>query len=186
MRLEDDSDMKIAGQVPKDGHDALEGEVDAFVREKTNGNIERAQKAGKLFAQALTSADQDSTVYFGIGEMDDAVTLRQRRILFSYIVNRVIAELAPNSIVAQAALSSFYEQTRKASEEIYQQINDSLAFSLYIFSYRSAGDMKAAARVFAQLCGKEGDRVFIQYGQELGAFFARFCTETILALEMVH
>ena len=132
----DDSDIKIVPDKPSKVFDMSEGAAYAFIREKTNGNMEKARALGKRFAGELT-AGRTGVAQFGVGAFDDQDTLAQRNVLFAFIVGRVIEEMAPNSIVAQSAMSAFYETIERTSPEIYQQISDSAALSLYIFSARS-------------------------------------------------
>ena len=132
----DDSDIKIVPDKPSKVFDMSEGAAYAFIREKTNGNMEKARALGKRFAGELT-AGRTGVAQFGVGAFDDQDTLAQRNVLFAFIVGRVIEEMAPNSIVAQSAMSAFYETIERTSPEIYRQISDSAALSLYIFSARS-------------------------------------------------
>ena len=95
----DDSDIKIVPDKPSKVFDMSEGAAYAFIREKTNGNMEKARALGKRFAGELT-AGRTGVAQFGVGAFDDQDTLAQRNVLFAFIVGRVIEEMAPNSIVA--------------------------------------------------------------------------------------
>ena len=181
-----DSYIKIFPDKPSKVFDMSEGAAYAFIREKTNGNMEKARALGKRFAGELT-AGRTGMAQFGVGAFDDQDTLAQRNVLFAFIVGRVIEEMAPNSIVAQSAMSAFYETIERTSPEIYRQISDSAALSLYIFSARSTpGDETAAGEVFARLCGREGDALFVAYGRELAGYFMDHCTREAICVKMIR
>lgn len=182
----DDSDMKIAPDRPSEIFDSSEGAANAFVREKANGNMAKAHALGKQFAAELTAENRGVTL-FGVGAFDDANTLVQRKIMFAYVVNMVIEGMAPNSIVAQSAMSSFYDSVQASFPDIYRIITDSEAFSLYILSVRSSPeDPCAIGRVFARLCGKEEDPLFVRYGCELAEYFTMYCTQISLKAQLIR
>lgn len=182
----DDSDMKIVPNDPSELFDSSEGAATAFLRETQNGNMEKARKLGAELAAELSAGDR-GIVNFGVGAYDDESTLLQRRVLFAYVVNQVVEDLAPASIVAQSAMSSFYDCLQKASPDVYEKITDAAVFSLYILSVRNAPDDPCAiGRVFAQLCGREADPVFVRYGCELSNYFAMYCTQLVLRVQLVR
>ena len=97
----DDSDMKIAPNDPSELFDSSEGAATAFMRETQNGNMEKAKQLGAQFAAELSAGDR-GIVNFGVGAYDDGATLLQRSVLFAYVVNQVVEDLCPASIVAQS------------------------------------------------------------------------------------
>lgn len=182
----DDSDMKIAPNRMSKVFDTSEGAASAFVHEKSNGNMDKARKLGQQFAAELTAPMKGVTL-FGIGAFDNKRTMAQRKVLFAYIVNRVTQDMAPNSILAQSVLSSFYESVQQRSAELYELINDSAAFSLYILAHRSShGNPASIGRVFAQLCDRDEDPVFIRYGTELSNYFMMNCTQVTLRIQLIR
>lgn len=98
----------------------------------------RARSGSSLPAEL--TADERGIVWFGIGAFDSAETLSQRKVLFSYLVGRVIEDMAPNSIVAQSAMSAYYDELQRVSGETYGLVSDSAALSLYILAGRSSPD----------------------------------------------
>lgn len=182
----DDSDMKIVPNDPSELFDSSEGAATAFLRETQNGNMEKARKLGAQFAAELTAGDR-GIVNFGVGAYDDESTLLQRSVLFAYIVNQVVEDLASASIVAQSAMSSFYSCLQQDSPQVYERITDAAVFSMYILSVRSAPDDPCAVgNVFARLCGREGDKVFVRYGCELANYFNMYCTQLVLRMQLVR
>lgn len=181
----DDSDMKIASHHMNKTVDMSEGAANTFVREKSNGNTEKARRLGKQFAAELTTTRKGATL-FGIGAFDNQRTMDQRKVLFAYIVNRVTNDMTPNSILSQSVLSSFYESVKQQSEELHELITDAAAFSLYILAHRSSpGNAEEIGKVFAQLCDREEDPVFIHYGAELSNYFIMYCTQLMLRMQLI-
>lgn len=182
----DDSDMKIVPDKPSELFDSSEGAASAFVRERDNGNMEKARLLGIRFAGELTAETKGASL-FGTGEPEPLQIQEQRKILFSYIVHSVVNDIAPNSIVAQSAISAFYETVNGISPEIYAMITDSAVYSLYIHSDRTApGDANALGRVFAHLCGRAQDEVFIRRAEQLVAYLIAYCTQVALAAQMIR
>lgn len=182
----DDSDMKIAPERISDVFDSSEGAANAFVREKNNGNMEKARGLGKQFANELTVENKGATL-FGVGAFDNENTILQRRVVFSFIVSRVVEDMAPNSMVAQSVISSFHESVRDISPEIYDSVTDSAAFSLYALAGRSlSDDAKAIGKVFARLCEREDDVLFVRYGSEIVNYFIMYCTQLVLRAQLVR
>ena len=181
----DDSDMKIAPDRISKVFDMSEGDANAFVREKSNGNMDKARKLGQQFAAELTAPMKGVTL-FGIGAFDNQRTMDQRKVLFAYIVNLVTQDMAPNSILAQSVLSSFYDSVQYQSTELHELITDSAAYSLYILAHRSSpGNPEEIGKVFAQLCDRDEDPIFIHYGAELANYFMMYCTQLTLRMQIV-
>ena len=186
MPVFDDSDMKIVPDDPSEVFDTGEGAANSFAREKATGNMEKAKCLGQDFAAEITAGEK-GIVWFGCGEYDDELTIAQRQVMFAYIINKVIEDMAPNSIVAQSALSSFYETVQSALPEVYERITDSAAFSMYILSDRAAPDDPCAiGRVFARLCGHGKEALFERYGCELAEYFTMYCTQLLLRIHLIR
>ena len=182
----DDSDMKIAPNDPSELFDSSEGAATAFMRETQNGNMEKAKQLGAQFAAELSAGDR-GIVNFGVGAYDDGATLLQRSVLFAYVVNQVVEDLFPASIVAQSAMSSFYDCLRRDAPQVYERITDNAVFSQYILSVRSApGDPNAIGKVFARLSGRENDNLFVRYGCELSNYFTMYCTQLVLRMQLIR
>ena len=152
----DDADMKIADGSFR-GHtaeDPAEAVARQFLRQKQSGNIEKARALGSTFAGMLLSlaSPQESA------HDRSMLEAHHRLLLCSYIVNRVIADYAPDSLLAQTSLQVFYKDIEEQSDALYRQINDLAAFSLYMLWERSgSSDEQEIGRIYARLCNREGD-----------------------------
>ena len=145
---ENDSDVKI---FPTSGRSAApqpdDDGADEFVRERDNGNLEKAKRLGRLFARHLRHLWRPG---------DTAAVLLQKKILYGYVVAKVIEKRSPNSVLEQAALGEFYREIRSRSPQEYDSIQDSVAFTKYLLSEHSPGDERFGG-VFAEQCGRKGD-----------------------------
>ena len=112
--------------------------------------------------------------------------LAQRRILFSFVAGRAIDELTPKSILADTAVSVFYDVI-KEKPVVYGEINDAAAISLYMLTSRAPGlDACAVGRVFAKLCGREGSRLYAKMGSGLCLFYYDCMKQAIEKTEFVQ
>lgn len=175
----DDDDIKIAGQEKAASlADSAEETARLFLQHKNSGNIEKARQLGKNFATAIIRADNSPLWPEG-----PPVTQReyhQKLLLYSYIVNRVIAEDSPNSLLAQTSLNVFYSEIESSSKKLHQHVSDMAAFSLYILCERSPSrDESEIGSIYADLCDYEGDQRVIVEGN---AFYRRmlgYCRDKI-------
>ena len=176
-----DDDIKIApedlsklfiGQNP-----AADDNIHLFLQQRTNGNTARARELGKQYVEALidcvwTRPPEDVT---------GADFELQLKLLFAYAVHRVVTDHAPNHIVADAILGSFYEHLEDADPILFKVINVNAAFSLYMYLHRS-GDEKAetVGQTFSGLCnaGEHSDCVII--GETAYARFFGTCAQMLL------
>ncbi len=185
VTTEGDEDMKIAGglSAPGPAEELSEAEQSAlaYMRQKEAGNVDRARELGRKFADAL--ADETARA------RPDAEPLRvhHRVVLFSYIVNRVITELSPNSIIAQTALNIFYDRLEERSAELAEDVRDMAAFSLYILCERSGANAEdEIGRIYARLCGHEDETAFVDEGNALYRRCYDLCGEMHARTEYVE
>lgn len=176
-----DEDMKIApghfsGSRPPE--DIAELAAQDFLRQKKSGNIDRARDLGKRFALALL--DGENGPLKGELEGQSPQVQHHQFLLYSYVVSHVIADHSPNSILAQTSLNVFYSEVENVSADLYRHVSDMAAFSLYILFERSRDRAEdEIGRIFAELCGAEGDRQLIDYGNRLYDQLYRYCVDEI-------
>lgn len=175
----DDEDIKIAGdRFPKPSVDASELAAREFLRQKESGNVDRARELGKLFARAVLGVESGPLA----GEMSGKPMQVQHHLylLYTYVVNRVIAEYSPNSILAQTSLNVYYSEIEGASPALHTHVSDMAAFSLYILCERSKNRTDdEIGRIFAELCGLDNQAELREYGNQLFRKFYDACAEKI-------
>ncbi len=171
----DDSDMKIMPQpgqnIPVDdgGDDAAQ----EYVREKENGNMAKAHSLGKLFASDIL--DKNGTYLFGLSETESLLMAKHRRILFCFVIDRILDENCPNQLLSQAALNVFYDEIKNTEPEFYDDMNASGAFSLYLIAVRSETPSVNIGKAFAELCQVEDNEPIQQMAEHLYDYFVSHC-----------
>ena len=184
MRLEDDRDMKIAG----DDFEPVEpraGEVDngdaaLLEQEKENGNLSRARRLGAILAEEVSAVEGDSPT-------ENSALLTQRRILLAFAVEVGLDALLPNGLTAQTAQTIFYDTLRATAPQFYDDLQASGAFSFYYLCVRDGRQVEErVGETFASLCGKKGDPACEQTGRELFRRFSGQVKRFVDTLEFVR
>jgi len=172
---DEDGDMKIAGANYKKtaAEDPAETEAKLFLRHRETGNIEKARALGKKYAYAIMEAAPPVSP-----DNSSQVEYCQQIVLCAFLVTRVIVENSPDTIIAQTGIHAFYDELNSQSADLYQNTGDLAAFSLYTLWERSrTKDMDELGRIYAKLCGMEGDARAIAEGNALGRRFYAACLE---------
>ena len=120
-----------------------------FVRERDNGNLEKAKRAGNKMARRMRFLWRPG---------DSAPLHDQKKVLFAYAAAKAIEKHCHTSVLTQSVLSEFHHAVQANSRRDYDLIQDSVAFTKYLLSERSGKD--ALGGVFAELCkDKENDKL---------------------------
>lgn len=181
MSMREDDDVKIAPSSFAGKHvnvDSGEEAARQFLEQKECGNIDKARELGRCYADAI--------IHIETGPVASAEKPRTQRelhhqiLLYSYIVNRVIAEHSSNSIVAQTCLNVFYSEIEAASDKLHKHVSDMAAFSLYILCERSPGrsDDEIGA-IYAELCDFDGNEEKINDGDAFYKRVYKFCLDKL-------
>ncbi len=169
-----DEDMKIASPgnfSPSKSEDSGELAAEQFLQQKQLGNISRARKLGLQYAQILL--DKPPSLF---EPTTDQLLLHHQYLLFSYAVNRAIAEGSPNSILAQTSLNVFYATVEESSPELAEHLRDTGAYSLYILCQRShIRSLDKIGGVYAELIQRPDDPVAIEHGNTLYQNYMTYC-----------
>ena len=185
MGMYEDDDIKIApNSFSEKAHMIDLGEEAArqFLEQKENGNIEKARILGKSFAGDIVHIEDGP-----LKQLDKPRTQRELHhqiVLYSYVVNRVIAEHSPNSIVAQTCLNVFYTAIESASKELHKHVSDMAAFSLYVLCERTPNRNDDQIGVtYARLCDFEGASDVIEDGNEFYKRVYDYCWDKLIDIE---
>ena len=151
-----DSDIKIApedlSQLDYRENPAADDNIALFLRQRTLGNTNRARKLGEKYVADLL----DCVWTKAPAGLSQEVFEKQLKLLYSYTVHRAIEDYSPNHIVADTALSRFYERLEEADVALFNEINESPAFSMYLFLHRSKEETaQTIGKTFASLCSKK-------------------------------
>lgn len=163
-RIENDDDMKIAGEVqPQKPDDAAK-----WSAHKACGNIDRAHRLGKILAQHLITLQDD----------DPAIELQQQ-MLFAFTMDTVGPMLLPDELLTQTARGTFFGRLRDLLPDFEDTLHRLGAFTFYrlcIDGYDVSNlPAEKVGAVFAALCGEaedaaveaEGARLFREYLERL-------------------
>ena len=176
----DDSDMRIAGDHPSrellaDDHG------DEAVRERENGNLERARQLGALMAGEVWSLDSENA-----NPPESLQVAEQRRLLFAFAAAAGFDFFTPTPLCAHTALGSFYDTLGREAPALYEGVERSFAFSFYFLHLRrEEHPAQGVGQTFAMLCGQEGDTAFIDRGAALYQSFLSIIRERANAMGFV-
>lgn len=170
----EDEDIKIYGgpkaePAPKRTEDDGAAE---FVRERDNGNLQQAKQLGALLSRRLHRLWR-----FG----DTPEELQQKKTLYTFVATKVIGERCPSSLLGQAALAEFGRGVQAISQQDFESIQDSVAFTKYLLSQRKGVD--AVGRTFADLCGRKDDTHLQTKGTQL---YYRYTSDCLKLYNRFH
>ena len=177
----DDADIKIApksfSSAPKDEASAKD-EAEEYLRQKSAGNIERARGLGERYA-ALVIAEASESLDSRPAKLAEELRTHHRLLLLTYVINRAVAELSPNSLLAQTTLNVFYsELEKKAPKLLSKYIQDMGSYSLYVLCERSHNCLKdEIGRIYARLCADKDNPLLIDEGNRHYRQYYAACKE---------
>lgn len=173
MRLDDDSDMKIAGDDFDDAEDTAEAAEESVEetallldQEKKNGNLNRARRLGAIMADEVSAVEGDNDPLQETAENHALPT--QRRILSAFAVEVGLDAYLPNQLVAQTAQNIFYNTLHITAPAFYDDLQESGAFSFYYLCFRDGRQVeKRIGETFATLCGRKDDEEYTRLGSAI-------------------
>lgn len=186
--LDDDSDMKFADDLSElaaaFSSDDSEETARRFRAHRDNGNLERAQRIGRLLANELLQ--KESAALWGIDDVESMLMIRQRKLLFVFVADQVLEELLPDSLLAQSAQNTFYNKLKRVEPALYDAVRADGAFSLYLVCCKDGlTDCDGIGKVFAGLVGRAEDYVIRQFGETLYKYFRDVCEKIVAAERMI-
>jgi len=164
-RMDDDSDMKIAGVSDSAASDsAMDPEsIDAYDRMRRSGELSRARRLGASLADCI----EDVFKSLAIKSSDETVLLHSKLLVIFSAVAAMESDL-PNPMLARTALNVFYDTLKKDSPELYDSMSVTGAVTFYYLEYRKLGVMPAdIGGKFAMLCGREEDDALMSLGLDV-------------------
>ncbi|MCL2857487.1 MAG: hypothetical protein FWE19_07220 [Oscillospiraceae bacterium] len=176
----EDADMKIAPRSFSGGRreeTAGQDEAENYLRQKSAGNIELARELGERFA-ALLMAEASGNFDPWPAELAGGLRAHHRLLLLTYVVNRAVAELSPNSILAQTTLNVFYSELEEKAPQLDKYIRDMGSYSLYVLcerSHRRTDD--EIGKIYAGLCADKDNSTLIEEGNRCYHEYYTACKE---------
>ena len=172
-----DDDMKIVGSMPERTADAGETEAASYERHRDNGNLKKAVVLGRRLAEELLKPD--SAAMIGKDEQESLLIIKNRRILFAFVADMVLAMKTPDSIVAESAQDAFYSHVRENDPELYGYIEKASEFSMYLACGRDKKSAASIGKTFARLVGMPERRLIEMFGSELYDYYFYFCSKLV-------
>jgi len=175
----EDSDMKIAPDSFSAGlvdEAAADSEAEDFLRQKSAGNIRLARDLGERFA-ALLIAEAGENFDPWPTELAGELQAHHRLLLLTYVVNRVVSERSPSSILAQTTLNVFYSNLEEKAPHLDKYIRDMASYSLYVLHDRSQGSTDEIGKIFAHLCADKDNPGLIGQGNRYYQEYYTVCIE---------
>lgn len=166
MNAEYDDDIKIYDR--KSSSDI--SEFDILIKNidfnKSNGNKEKAEKLGGLFA-CLKPTDEILDIDVPKSELTSN-TLYQSRVLITFLCGRVTRNTIDDQFLSDTIRNSMYDSLKKNEEGYYNNIADGAAFSFYRVALKKAGKPEdIVGKEFAKLCGAPKNENLLNLGKNI-------------------
>lgn len=162
----DDSDIKIAGDKPsqqifKDNQEPQEDIAQLLHNERENGNLDKARELGKRVAVDLYNFSVNS------GEYSKEIK-QEMKVLYAFVIDYVLNNYLPNSIVSQTALSEYMTTLKNIDEDFYDHIQVSGSYSVYVLKSRKDIDLAdKIGKSFAKVVDFDDDPSWVNIGSQL-------------------
>ncbi len=176
-----DDDIKIApsdlSQLFQKENPVADDNIDLYLQQRRLGNTLRARRLGEEYVADLL----DCVWTKPPAEVDGTLFDTQVKILFAYVVHRIIEDYSPNHIVANTALGSFYEQLEQESPALFDAMCGSAAFTMYLYTHRSGEEnAETIGQVFAALCEAKDSEDCAVIGESAYARFVGACAQRMI------
>ena len=153
--------------------------IDLFFSQRRVGNTQKARQFGVEMVKDLLDC-----VWTAAPDMVDAKEFElQLKILFAYTVHRIVEDYSPNTIVANACVSSFYECLENEDSQLFQKITQSPAFSLYLYHHRIGEEnSENVGKTFAGLCSTSLDEQCRSIGETAYCRYMGSCANKLASV----
>lgn len=171
-----DEDMKIAGEKPSQGVPAEpeDGQeiAEKLMSEKEQGLFDRAWRLGGELAQALL--DSNDFTY----DDSDGDTYNKRILLAFSAISSIESRMCSDN-AANEALNSLLEGIKERDSRLYSDICGAGELSFYYLAVKRGDAGTSVGKMFAMICGREGDEAYIRRGTEIYEGFAALALSKI-------
>ena len=155
--------------------------LEEMTRYRVNGNIEKAEKLGRVLAEF--DLDLENAVAPKFLKPD---IMYQIRVLLAFTAEATIQKTLLSTLLSTTAINSMYARLESNEPGFYKNISDGMAYSFYYTAFEeNVGEETATAvgRAFAMLCGVKDNDSFIETGAFLYNDAIRVITREIGRLE---
>ncbi len=141
---------------------------DDVIKNRANGNIDKARKLGEVLATISPTGDEGIILPLKDHLAPRYFTqdiLYQMKVLLVFACETLLQIEIPVSIVSTAAITAMYEKIEKMSPGFYDNITNGAAYSFYYLAVQKGGDISAnIGEAFAMLCSVKNKEGFVLAG----------------------
>lgn len=146
------------------------GNFDAVMRQRANGNIDKARKLGAVLATIAPTGDGDGILV----NLKDHLSpkffvqdiLYQIRVLLVFACETLLQIELPTELLSTTAIASMYDAMEKDAPGFYSNIANGAAFTFYYLAIQKGGDISAnIGEAFAMLCSVKNKDSFVLAGK---------------------
>ncbi len=146
------------------------GNFDAVMRQRANGNIDKARKLGAALATIAPTGDGDG-IFVNLKDhlspkffVQDI--LYQIRVLLVFACETLLQIELPTELLSTTAIASMYDAMEKDMPGFYSNIANGAAFTFYYLAIQKGGDISAnIGEAFAMLCSVKNKDSFVLAGK---------------------
>ena len=146
------------------------GSFDAVLRQKANGNIDKARKLGATLA-TIAPTDDGAGIFVNIKDhlspkffVQDI--LYQIRVLLVFACETLLQMELPSEVLSTTAIVSMYNKIEKGTPGFYSNISNGAAFTFYYLAIQKGGDISEnIGEAFAMLCAVKNKDSFVLAGK---------------------
>lgn len=146
------------------------GNFDAVMRQKANGNIDKARRLGAALATIAPTGDGDG-IFVNLKDhlspkffVQDI--LYQIRVLLVFACETLLQMELPTELLSTTAIASMYDAMEKDMPGFYNNIANGAAFTFYYLAIQKGGDISEnIGEAFAMLCAVKNKDSFVLAGK---------------------
>lgn len=153
---------KIAGE--------FAGNFDAVMRQRANGNIDKAHKLGATLATIAPTGDGDG-IFVNLKDhlsqkffVQDI--LYQIRVLLVFACETILQMELKSELLSTTAIASMYTSLEERTPGFYSNIANGAAFTFYYLAIQKGGDISEnIGEAFAMLCAVKNKDSYVLAGK---------------------
>ena len=167
-----ENDVKIYVSKKEMNKNASEfaGNFDAVMRNRANGNIDKARRLGESLATMTPTSDGDG-IFVNLKDhlspkffVQDI--LYQIRVLLVFACETILQIELPSELLSTTAISSMYHAIEEGTPGFYSNISNGAAYTFYYLAVQKGGDISEnIGEAFAMLCSVKNKESFVLAGK---------------------
>ena len=146
------------------------GNFDAVMRQKANGNIDKARRLGEVLA-TIAPTDDGGGIFVNLRDhlspkffVQDI--LYQIRVLLVFACETLLQMELPTELLSTTAITSMYNAMEKDMPGFYSNIANGAAFTFYYLALQKGGDISEnMGDAFAMLCSVKNKDSYVLAGK---------------------